>query len=445
MDISTQFMATLSDTMQQLASMYPDCAVTQKHVAEFMKHVAEPRTITRSVQMWHRSMQPHYTALAQTKDTARLDGAMVTALRGNWFMAQMDMAGKWADPSFDDSRARFVDAIRVLNGLAFMQHSFLGKLTETLKPLAEKLTKAASATGGEAGVPNLAGLMGGLAEEDMARLLPQLMELLNGDTLMEVNRMLPHLAHVLGGKERLMGILETTLGGGEMGGEMGGIMAQMLGAMMGGGGGVAGGGLFGGAAGGVGGGEGAAGAGSGSGSSPVPPIPVEALTSTVRGIIEQIADPDNENGLNDLLSSFGVDVAGAAGAGEEGGEGGGAGGLKMDPDDILRAFQAIKDQFGEGGGMGDLAGMVRDKLASGDFDPNEIAQFAASALNVEGMQIGEEQLAAIRTLTQNMTAGMAAGRGGDEGEGEGEGEPDEPGERSEPDEPPAAADTSASL
>ena len=43
-------------------------------------------------------------------------------------------------------------------------------------------------------------------------MVPQLLELINPNTLMEINRMLPHVAYVLGGKEKLVGMLDETLG-----------------------------------------------------------------------------------------------------------------------------------------------------------------------------------------------------------------------------------------
>ena len=394
LDLVGQFMVTLTETLSRLSVMYRDCPKTQAHVAEFLRHVEEERTRQRSVKMWHRAMQAHYVAIAQTKDAARRERAMAEGMRANWFFAQMDMAEKWADASFDPSRERFLEAVRVLNGLAFMQHSFLGKLSEAMQGISAKL--AARGGGLEA-----------LDPESMMDLLPELMGLVNQDTLQEINRMLPHVVYVIGGKDKLMAMLDQAVG---QSGAMKGVMAEMLGAF-----------IPGAAAGeGEAGAAGAASAAAAEGEEAGGPVDPEAFIdrgiSTVRDIFEKIADPDNENSLSDILESFGMAPPAPAEGGED--EADGAAPV-MDADAIRTAFQDIVEQFGEGSGaIGAIGSVIRDHLSGeggeGGPGPEELATLAAEALRVRGIDVEESQLEAVRKLTGAFSR-MAAGAGEEEG------------------------------
>jgi hypothetical protein len=397
LDLVGQFMVSLKETMARLAVMYSDCAVTQRHVAEFLKHVDEPRTRQRSVRMWHKAMQPHYVAIAQTKDPARLDRAMRSGLEANWFFAQMGMAAKWADPSFDPSRERFVNAVRVLNGIAFMEHSFLGKLSEALKTITAKMA-ARGGTGLEA-----------IDAESMMELLPELLTLVNQDTLQEINRMLPHVVYVVGGKEKLMGMLDAAIG---ESGAMKGMISELLGAFMSP--------EMAAAAAGVG------AAGTPEGETPTPagaatPAATEALLTrgltTVRDIFERVADPDNENSLTEVMESFGLNAA----AGGEGTTATGEPPLAMNAESIRAAFEGIMEQFADGSGaIGAIGSAITKHMTEGGaIDTEELTTLAAEALRVQGIEVDDSQLEAVRKMTRTfgdaealqklVEAGAAAG------------------------------------
>jgi hypothetical protein len=422
LDLIGQFMVTLSETMSRLAIMYRDCPRTTAHVAEFLRHTGEERTRQRSVKMWHKAMQPHYVAIAQTKDAARRERAMLEALRGNWFFAQMGMAEKWADPAFDPSRERFLEAVRVLNGLAFMQHSFLGKLSEAMQGITAKL----AARGGG---------LESLDAESMMDLLPELMGLVNQDTLQEINRMLPHVVYVIGGKDKLMGMLDQAVG---ETGAMKGVIAELLGAFIP-----------------AAGAAGAEGAGAdGEAASPFAGAAAEAAASpeafidrgisTVRDIFEKIADPDNENSLAEVLESFGMGPPPAA-SGDDEDEAAGPP-PAMDADAIRTAFEEITEQFGEGSGgaLGAIGSVLREHLSGGGggsgeegggfgLGAEELTSLAAEALRVRGIDVDESQLEAVRRLTGAFSR-MAAGGGADSGSGSGSGAegPEEGAEGPEP-------------
>lgn len=404
LDLTAQFMTSLTETMKRLAVMYADCPRTQAHVAEFLRHVDEPRTRQRSVKMWHRAMQPHYVAIAQTKDPARLDRAMRAGMEANWFFAQMEMVAKWADPSFEPSRERFVHAVRVLNGVAFMEHSFLGKLSDALKSITTKL----AARGGG---------MESLDPEAMMELLPELLSLVNQDTLQEINRMLPHVVYVVGGKERLMGMLDQAVG---ESGPMKGMISELLGAFMPAAGGEEEGG------GGGGGSDDGAAAGGAAGAA-TPSELMDRGMATVRDIFEKIADPDNENSMTEVLESFGLGAGGAkaGGGGAEGAEEGSSSsssappGLALDADSIRSAFEGLMEQFGEGSGaMGAIGSVISQHLGGegggAGMDAEELTSLAAEALRVQGIEVDEGQLAAVRRLTSTF-GGMAAGAAAEAG------------------------------
>jgi hypothetical protein len=374
LDLVGQFMVSLTETMKRLALMYTDCPRTQAHVAEILKHVDEDRTRQRSVKMWHRAMQPHYVSIAQTKDQERRDKAVRAALEANWFFAQMDMATKWQDPSFDPSRERFVNVIRVLNGLAFMEHSFLGKLSEALRSITAKM----SARGG--GIE-------ALDTESIFELLPEIMGLVNQDTLQEINRMLPHVVYVVGGKEKLLAMLDSAVG---ESGPMKAMMGELLATMM-----------------------------------PSTPAADEATPkvddvldrglSTVRDIFEKIADPDNESSLTDVLESFGVNAASTEDSAP----------MSMNADAIRSAFEGLMEQFGEGSGaVGAIGNVLRQQFqegGAGEVNAEELTSLAAEALRVQGIEVDDSQLEAVKRLTSAFgkmnaetsppgeTAGAAAG------------------------------------
>jgi len=405
LDMREQFMATLGATMGRLRDMYPGCERTRRHVTELLAHMDEARTRERSIKMWHRSMEPHYVAISQTRDAERCEAALLAGMRANWFLSGAGMADKWLDESFAPSRERFLQTVRVLNGLAFLQHSFLGKLAGALSQVTERLAAssaaaaaAADAAGGDAGAAAAAGGIPGMALlEDPALLdvMPQLLEIIQPETLHEINRMLPHVTHILGGKERLLAMLDQTLG---EGGPMKGVLDQLLGALLGGDGAAAGGnGTSSGGEGGAasaaeGDDEGAAGGigstGDGSG----------AFAATLREIIERVSDPDNDTAFTDTLASMGLDVSAAIAPGGYGGGGdgdddddaaaSGAVGLAMTAEDIRAAFEGFKDQFGDIA-LGDIASLVagggggEDEDGGGGmggFSMERLAAMAAGAL-----------------------------------------------------------------
>lgn len=389
LDLTGQFMATLHETLQRLALMYPDCPKTVAHVSEFGRHVHEARTRERSIRWWHRSMERHYVSVAQTRDEERMRKSMYQAMQDNWFFAQMDMAPKWEDASFDPSRERFVHAIRVLNGLAFMQNSFLGKMTEAFNSIAERLAGRDP--------------MAALSSETVMEMVPQLLELINPNTLMEINRMLPHVAYVLGGKEKLVGMLDETLG---EAGTMKPMILEMLGTLMP-------------AMKGMGGFDDGSAEGEGS-AMPAPEEFVARSTATVRDIIEKIADPDNENSLSEVLESFGIsgDAANKLFSGAAG-EGGEAGGVNLNPEDIVRAFEGFRETMGEHGeALGAIGSLLSDRLSSGTVDTEELTAMATEALRIKGIELEDTQLEAVRNLTATLqravsndeaTEGEAAG------------------------------------
>jgi hypothetical protein len=421
-DLTGQFMASLISTMTRLSVMYKDCPKTIKHVAELLSHKDEARTRERSVKMWHKTMQPFYVDIAQTKDEERRNRAMEKALASNWFFVQMDMLEKWQHPTFDRSREKFVHAIRVLNGLAFMQNSFLGKFIEAMTGVLEKLGLDRGVDSGKEGsVP------GTLNPEAIMDILPQLLDIINPDTLIEINRMLPHVTYVLGGKDKLLGMLDEALG---TKGAMRPLLMQLLGAVLpvmgeaGLGGGDAGekaedeAGAGAGAA--TASSAGTAGTPAGTGSQEAF---VERTTSTIRDLIERIADPDNEDPLGETMGQFGLDMSklreGEAGAGGgEGGEDGGGSSRKstLDVEEIKRAFEMFKDQLGGEGTLGLLTSALTEKLQSGEGlsgGIEEMSALAAEALQMNGVELGEDQLQAVRSFTSAISAitGEAVGSG----------------------------------
>jgi hypothetical protein len=380
LDMREQFMSTLAATMARLRDMYPACERTQRHVGEFLKHVDEGRTRERSIKMWHRSMEPHYVAISQTKNAERSEAALVAGLRANWFMNGLGMAEKWHEEAFAPSRERFLQTIRVLNGLAFLQHSFLGKLAGALSQVTERLAasqarraEAAGAEGGGGEEEGMAGAaasaMGMLDDPALLDVMPQLLEIIQPETLHEINRMLPHVTHILGGKERLLAMLDQTLG---EGGPMKGVLDQVLGALLGGGG-------EGGAAGAAGAAAGAEGDSATDAPSAASPLSASGFASTLREIIERVSDPDNDTAFTDTLASMGLDVS-AAMVGGGGGEGG-TGGLALGAEDIRAAFEGFREQFGEGA-LGQVLSGLSESGGEG-FSMESLAAMAAGAVGAE--------------------------------------------------------------
>jgi hypothetical protein len=410
LDMREQFMATLAATLARLRDMYPGCPRAQRHVAEFLRHVDEARTRERSIKMWHRSMEAHYVAISQTRDAARREAALLAGMRANWFLAGLGMAEKWADPAFAPSRERFLQTVRVLNGLAFLQHSFLGKLAGALSQVTERLGRRAG--GGEEGggaaaaAAAAANPMGLLEDPALLDVMPQLLELIQPETLHEINRMLPHVTHILGGKDRLLAMLDQTLG---EGGPMKGVLDQVLGALLGAEAGESGSSSAGGA-----GAAGGSGSGSGSAAPESPaPLSTSAFAGTLREIIERVSDPDNDSALTDTLAAMGLDLSaamvGAGGGGEKGGAGAAAP-LALSPDDIRAAFEGFREQFGEGA-LGDLLGTLGGGSGGGEsFSMERLAAMAAGAMGEEG-EGGAEGAETVARLTAAIAAlqeGMAA-------------------------------------
>lgn len=403
LDMREQFMSTLAATMAKLRDMYPACERTRRHVGEFLKHVDEARTRERSIKMWHRSMEAHYVAISQTKNAERSEAALLSGLRANWFMNGLGMAEKWQEEAFAPSRERFLQTIRVLNGLAFLQHSFLGKLAGALSQVTERLSaaqarRAAAAAASEAGEAGgeqdpAASAMGMLEDPALLDVMPQLLEIIQPETLHEINRMLPHVTHILGGKERLLTMLDQTLG---ETGPMKGVLDQVLGALLGGEA----------AAGGDGGGDGGdddggSGGGAGSGASSVLPLSTSAFTSTLREIIERVSDPDNDTAFTDTLASLGLDVSAAMVGGP--GEGGG---LALGADDIRSAFEGFREQFGEGA-LGQVLSGLSESNGEG-FSMESLAAMAAGAVGVEEGEGAETVARLTAAISALQTAAQAA-------------------------------------
>jgi hypothetical protein len=430
MDLTGQFMQSLVGTMLVLRKMYPQCERTQKHVSEVHGHSSEPKTRTRSIKMWHKSMQPLYVDIAQTKDEARRNKAMQNALSRNWFFTEMRMLDKWNSESFDKAREKFVHAIRVLNGLAYMQNSFLGKLGVAIQEIMKRI-KPEALSGGGAG-----DLMSALGSDALMDLIPKIVELINPDTLLEINRMLPHVTYVLGGKDKLLEMLNLTLGDS---GSMKPVLMQVLGTLMpmmsgmsgmsgmaaGGGEGEGGeregeagggGGAHGGEDGGIPEGRTAAAAAGGVGAmfKEMAEMNQDELldkgTDTIRKLIERISDPDNEDPIGQTLGGFGIDVSKIK---REDGKGP----RVMDADEIKRSFQMFKDQFGDGA-LASVGSLISDKLSSGDINLQEITEMATSALEVNGVELGEDQKKAVNKLTATVmqlseTMGEEGAEGGE--------------------------------
>jgi hypothetical protein len=421
LDMREQFMATLAATLCRLRDMYPECARTARHVGEFLKHVDEARTRERSIKMWHKAMEPHYVAISQTRDAGRGEAALLAGMRANWFLSGLGMAEKWAEPAFAPSRERFLQTIRVLNGLAFLQHSFLGKLAGALSQVTERLGRKAAAAGaaGEEGEgAAMSNPLGLLEDPALLDVMPQLLELIQPETLHEINRMLPHVTHILGGKERLLAMLDQTLG---EGGPMKGVLDQVLGALIGGGGGgegaAAGAEAEAAEGGGAGGGAGTAAAAASS----APLLSTSGFSSTLRGIIERVSDPDNDTAFTDTLAELGLDVSAAMAGGGGGAEG--AGGLAMGAEDIRAAFEGFRDQFGEGA-LGELLAGAAGGGGGEGGEMFSLERLAAMAAGAVGGEEGGEGAETVARLTAAIAALQGATRDREplphQGEGEGD-------------------------
>lgn len=247
-DLESLFMTALGELLDKLRTLYPRCKRTGPHVDAFHAHRAEPGVAARSLSMWHRSMQPFYVDIAQSKDEERLRRALRAAVGKNWFFTEMRMPAKMANASFAPSLPSFTKAVRYLNGIAFMQNSFLGKLTEAFKELGPDVDPIASA-------PELA-----------SRVLKHL----NADTFMEISRMLPHVIHVLGGVEQFDALLDQALS--DKDSAMKPVFDQLLSSFM-----------------------------------PDAPDADEALREgrgMVRDVLTRLADPDNEQSLLEVVGEI---------------------------------------------------------------------------------------------------------------------------------------------
>jgi len=384
-------MQSLVSTLAVLKKMYPDCSKTQAHVDAVISHSKEAKTISRSIKMWHKSMDPFYVDIAQTKDVERRHRGVHQGLLRNWFFLEMDMATKWKDDAFDPSREKFIHALRVLNGLAFMQNSFLGKLGGAI----QEITKKMKLGDHDGGPPDI---MSALGSDTIMEIIPKIMELVNIDTLLEINRMLPHVTYILGGKDKLLGMLDQTLGDS---GTMKPILMQMMSTLM----------PMMAMAGGAAGGD-AAGEGTGEFTEEKGKEFVEKSTTTIRSLIERISDPDNVDPIGETLGGFGIDMSKLQ---REGGA------RVMDPEEIKRSFQVFKDQFGDGA-LASVGSLLQDKFASGNVNMEEMTELAKETLSLNGIEIKEEQLEAVRKLTtvvaqlggteEECGAGAGAGAGG---------------------------------
>ena len=183
------FMRALHDLLNKLRKMYPKCKMTQRHVQEFNEHWKEPEVCRRSAIMWHKVMKPFYIDIAQTKNEERALHAIRQSIQTNWFFQQMSMDKKWDRESFDASRPGFVREIRYINGLAFLQNSFLGQLSTVFQELATHENPMSN--------------VGSFASKVMKHL--------NADALDEISRMLPHVIHILGGMEQFDSLLDQAL------------------------------------------------------------------------------------------------------------------------------------------------------------------------------------------------------------------------------------------
>ena len=183
------FMRALYDLLNKLQRMYPKCKTTQRHVQEFNEHHSDPGVIRRSVNMWHKVMQPFYIDIAQTKNEERVHRAIRQCLEKNWFFSQMSMQKKWDRESFAPSRPGFVREVRYVNGLAFLQNSFLGRLSSVFQELA--------------------------AHEDpmsnVGNFASKVLKHITADAFDEISRMLPHVIHILGGMDQFDTLLDQAL------------------------------------------------------------------------------------------------------------------------------------------------------------------------------------------------------------------------------------------
>lgn len=390
LDLSSQFMQSLVSTLGVLKKMYPDCSKTQAHVDAVISHSNEAKTISRSIKMWHKSMDPFYVDIAQTKDVERRHRGVHQGLLRNWFFLEMDMATKWKDAAFDPSREKFIHALRVLNGLAFMQNSFLGKLGGAIQEITKKMKLGSD---GE----HPPDIMSALGSDTIMEIIPKIMELVNVDTLLEINRMLPHVTYILGGKDKLLGMLDQTLGDS---GSIKPILMQMMTtlmpmmAMAGNAGGDS------------------VGEGTGEFTEEKGKEFVEKSTTTIRSLIERISDPDNVDPIGETLSGFGIDMSKLQ---REGGA------RVMDPEEIKRSFQVFKDQFGDGA-LASVGSLLQEKFASGNVNMEEMTELAKETLSMNGIEIKEEQMEAVRKLTTVVAQlGEGAGEADEAGAGSGAG------------------------
>lgn len=347
LQLTPQFMGALTALMRRLAKMYKSCEVTQHHVAELLEHADEPLTQQRSVVMWHRAMESYYIDIVQTKDTARRDKAIRRALESNWFFSTMEMAAKWDDVSFDRSREKFVDAVRVLNAFAYLQQSFIGKLSGAVATIVERLGDNAGGI-----TPD------GVSTDVIMDIIPQLMDLMNPETMIELNRVLPHMVYVLGGRDKLSAMLDDALSGSS---PVNNVLMQLISAM-------------------------------GTDESSSQEI-LNGSRESIRGILEKIADPDVDDALGEVVSEFGF---------------GGELASVLDAESVRSMFAALQEsgidgEEGVGGMLQETISMISNFYEThADASVDDLSEVARSMLQERGISIDDDHIDSVRRIAESV-------------------------------------------
>lgn len=212
MDLTDQFFQVLDRLLHNLGHLYPKDESVQSLVRNFDENKDKDKVLERSLAMWHASMEPFYLDIAQTKNQNQTAKALARSFEKNWFFRQLGMERKWKSSSFNPSREVFVQAVRVLNGLAFLQHSFISQLGDVMSTLAQRFQ------GNE------------LSPDAIHDVMEEMMRVINPDSFGEITRMFPHLVHIVGGIEHMQEMIDAAF---SESGQFSGILHELIGAFAG--------------------------------------------------------------------------------------------------------------------------------------------------------------------------------------------------------------------
>lgn len=350
----TKFIDMLDALLSDICSIFPDCAKTAKMLTDFRRNRTKPGVEARIVKQWHVQIQDAYVPIAQTKDRDRLEAGLARAFARGFFLKNIDMLGKWKDARLAPSTDELVRVVRTLNGYAYLQHSFLGRMQGALEEIGERF----------------ASRDGALSIEAVTEIAKRMMSTLSSADLLDINRMLPHVIHVIGGMEAFDALMDEALAKDSA---LRPVLSSVIGIIND---------------------NKAGGAGAGGGDAGADredefeerKTSVDASASTedeedeneairrggeqFKSIVRELADPDNENGMRDVLRRMGVSEDDTS-----------------SKEDFAAAFDTMRESMN-----GDMVGTLMETMAGymqqhPDATIEQVTQSTTSFLSERGVDI----------------------------------------------------------